>query len=101
MMRVILGVRRSARFRVVDLHKLTTLDRLSDRREKSLNKFMQDVVEERIHTQLRRYCTKGARVHCTRSQGYTVPRFNTNVGRQRIVIRGLKLLNRQSEISGS
>ena len=101
LMRVILGVRRSVHFRIADLHKLTAFDKLSDRRQKSLYKFMHDVVDERIQSQLRLHCTKTARVHSTRSQGYIIPRFKTNVGRQGIVIRGLRLLNQQHGVSSS
>ena len=96
LMRVILGIRRSVHFRVDDLYKLTSFDRLSDRRQQSLHKFMLDVVEERIQCRLRVYCMKRTSLYSTRSQGYVIPRFASEVGRQRIVVRGLKLLNQQS-----
>ena len=99
LMRVILGIRRSVHFRVADLHKATSLDRLSDRRQKSLCKFMQEVVEERIHSRLRQYCLKRSYSYSMRSCSYVIPRFSTNIGRQRIVVRGLKLLSQQSDLS--
>jgi hypothetical protein len=96
LMRVILGVRRSAHIRVDDLHKLTLLDKLCYRRQLSLQKFMQSVVDEKIHSGLRLFCVKHIRSYSTRLQGYIIPRFNTEVGRQRILVRSLKLLNQQT-----
>ena len=97
--RVILGIRKSAHFRVADLHTLTNQDKLSDRRQKSLLKFMHNIVEGKTHSRLRQFCVKGIRTHVTRSRGYTIPRFKTNIGRQRIVVRGLKLLNVDNDVS--
>jgi hypothetical protein len=59
LMRVVLGVRRSAHFHIADLHKLTNLDKLSDRRQLSLYKFMEGVVQETIRSELRLCCVKG------------------------------------------
>jgi hypothetical protein len=91
--RVILGIRRSVHFCIADLHKLTGLDKLSDRRRKSLLKFMQDVTEEKLYSRLCLSCHKTVCTYQTRFHGYMIPRFKTNVGRQRIAVRGLKLLN--------
>ena len=96
LMRVILSVRRSQHVSVVNLHNLTTFDKLSERRQRSLHKFMIDVVEERIYARLRLQCIKRPQMYSTRMHNYIVPRYNTNVGRQRIVVRGLRLLNQQS-----
>jgi hypothetical protein len=94
-MRVILGIRRCIHFTVSNLHKLTALDRLCDRREQSVRKFMLDDIDEKIHFRLRSVCVKRAISYSVRSPGYIVPRFNTNVGKQSIAVRGLKLLNQQ------
>ena len=99
LMRIIVGVRRSTHLRIADLHKLTNLDKLSERRQKSLLKFMHNVVEERVYSKLRLYVVKSDRTYSLRSQGYTVPRYNTNVGLQRIAVRGLSVLNQQSSVS--
>jgi hypothetical protein len=99
LMRAILGIRRSIHFTIADLHKCTALDNLRERRQESLAKFMQDVVEERIHTRLRLLCVKRSRLYSTRVHSYIVPRFNTNIGRQRIVVRGLSLLNELNHIN--
>ena len=99
LMRAILGIRRSAHFRVDDLHKLTNLDKLSDRRQQSLLNFMRNVTQEKIYSRLRLYCIRHAPVYSVRSHGYVIPRFNTEVGRQRIIVRGLKLMNEQSDES--
>jgi hypothetical protein len=93
------GIRRSEHFRIEDLRKLTTFDRLADRRQKSLHKFMQDVVAERIQSRIRLCCIKSIRSHSTRSQGYIIPRFDTEVGRQRVIVCGLKLLYQLSDVS--
>jgi hypothetical protein len=93
LMRVILGIRRSDHFRIADMHNLTTLDRLSDRRSQSLSKFMLDVVDNKLYAVLRRDCIKGNCHYSMRSHNYVLPRFNTEVGRQRLLVRGLKLPN--------
>ena len=99
LMRAVVGIRRSVHFRIADLHRLTNLDKLSDRRQQSLHKFMLDVVEERTYSMIRLCCTKGGRSYSMRSQSYIIPRFSTNVGRQRIAVRGVKVLNQQSSVS--
>jgi hypothetical protein len=43
LMRAVLGIRRSVHFHIADLHPLTTLDKISDHRQQSLCKFMQNV----------------------------------------------------------
>jgi hypothetical protein len=95
-MRAILGVGRSVHFTIANLHGVTNMDKLSDRRQQSLHKFMLDVVEERIYFRMRSCCMKRIRTHATRSRGYIIPRFNTSLGQQRIAVRGLKLLNQFS-----
>jgi hypothetical protein len=92
-MRAVLGIRRSVHFRITDLHTLTKLDKLSDRRQQSLYKFMDDVVQEKLYSRLRMDCVRRITSHNTRFQGYIAPRFSTNIGQQRVVVRGLKLLN--------
>ena len=99
LMRAILGIKRSVHFRVEELHNLTTLQKLADRRRQSLLKFMLNVVQDTIHSQLRLCCTRRKCLYSTRSRGYIIPRFNTEVGRQRIAVRGLKLLNEQSHVT--
>jgi hypothetical protein len=101
LMRVIVDIRRSVHFRIADLHRLTTLDKLSDHRQQSLLNFMQNVVDEKIQSRLRLCCVKHTHTYSTRSHGYVVPRFNSEVGRQRIVVRGLMILNEQSSHVGS
>jgi hypothetical protein len=99
LMRVILGVKRSSHIRIADLHRLTKLDKLSDRRQHSLHKFMLDIVEERMYSRLRLRCISRNRSYTMRTQGYVIPRFNTEIGRQRVVVRGLKLLNQEGHAS--
>jgi hypothetical protein len=93
LMRAVLGIRRSVHFHIIDLHRLTKLDKLSDRRRQSLYKFMDGVVQEKLYSRLRMDCVRRITLHDTRFQGYIVPRFSTNIGQQRVVVRGLKLLN--------
>jgi hypothetical protein len=49
LMRAILGIRRSVHMRIEDMHTVTGLDRLSDPRQKSLLKFMLNVIDENVH----------------------------------------------------
>jgi hypothetical protein len=82
--RVMLGIPRSVHFRIAELHRRTALDKLSDRRQQSLYKFVPGVVQKTIQTGLRHSCIKGTRSYCMRSQGFVVPRFDTEIGRQRM-----------------
>jgi hypothetical protein len=83
--------------RITDMQKLTTLDRLADRGKLSLSKFMLDAVEGRKRSAFRNCCIDNY-PYSMSSKGYIIPRFNTEVGRQRLLVRGLKLLNSLDDV---
>ena len=97
LMRSVLGIRRSEHMPISDLYKLTTLNALVDRRNCSLLRFMTKVVNDRIFCMFRSDCVRCSTPYATRSQNvFVVPKFSTNVGFNRICVRGLKLLNKSN-----
>jgi hypothetical protein len=80
LMRALLGIRRAVHFHITELHRLTKLDKLSGRRQQSLHKFMDYVVQEKLYSRLRTDCVRRLTSDDTRFQGYIVPRFSTNIG---------------------
>jgi hypothetical protein len=98
-MRGILGIRRSEHFRILELHKLTKLDKLADRRQYSLLKFMINVTEEHLHSRIRSSCYRSNHSYSTRCHNYIIPRFKSRIARLRVTVRGLKAMNERSKAS--
>jgi hypothetical protein len=95
LMRSIVGVRRSARMRISDLLHLTGFDDLRVRRERSLRKFITNVITEVQYSNIRSECISNKNRHdyFFRNDCYIVPKYVTKFGRRRICVRGLQLLN--------
>jgi hypothetical protein len=94
LMRTIIGASRSEHISIVDLCRRSTLDLLSARSDRALLTFMNKVVSGDACSMLRSQCIPRRNVHGTRSRNiYAIPKFYTNVGSHRILVRCLKMLS--------
>ena len=93
LMRSVVGVRRTTHMRISELRELTGFDELAVRRNNSLLKFITGVVNQTVFSHIHLQCIHLQHGYSMRSRRYVVPRFSSNVGKLRISVRGLKLLN--------
>jgi hypothetical protein len=94
LMRAILRIRRSQHIHIEDMYSQTTFESLTVRREHQLLKLMTDIEKENVYSRLRKQIFKNNQVYATRSSNlYVIPRFLTDTGKRRTIIRGLQLLN--------
>ena len=98
LMRSILGYTRVQHVRIVDMYKLTSLEPLSDRANRALLKFMNQVELKRIHSDVQSLLKKVDHRYGTRLHNYFVtPVSHTKFGMQKVSTRGIKLLNSDME----
>jgi hypothetical protein len=96
LMRSTLGLKRSQHVRLADMYALTSFEPLRVRRNNSLLNFVENVESSRIFSMTRTLFVKARHDYDTRSRNqYVIPVSRTATGQQRIVVRGLKLLNAQ------
>jgi hypothetical protein len=97
LMRTITGVHRSDRINIDRLYQMSSLEPLCERRDRLLLSFMLKLSNRDVHSMLQAQCVPFSKTHDTRSRNqYVVPRYSTNFGFNRILVRGLRLLNRTS-----
>jgi hypothetical protein len=97
LMRTITGVRRSEHVAITDLCRRCGFELLQVRRDRALTTFMRKVVSGNVCSTLNLQCVRGNSLHDTRSRDrYVIPKSTTSVGSRRILVRGLKMLNRCS-----
>jgi hypothetical protein len=94
LMRTVLGLRRREHVKISDMHKLTGFEPLAIRRNSSLLKFMNDVKCDSLFSKIRSSLRKVCHAYGTRSgNSYIIPTSRTSLGKLRIAVRGLTLLN--------
>ena len=94
LMRSILGFRRSQHVRIIDMYNMISFDPLAERRNKSLLKFMKNVESGQLYSSISMLFVKPTHRYATRVHDYyVIPNCKTNLGKRRVSVRGLALLN--------
>jgi hypothetical protein len=75
------------------IYAQTGFDKLRDRRDGSLLKFITSVVNNTTHSRISQHCVRPRSEYALRTNFYNVPMYTTSIGKQRVAIKALTLLN--------